>query len=233
MEQPPVSRPRILLTGFGAFPGAPFNPTRALVARLARTRRPALADVTIVHHVFEVAYAAVDRDLPMLIRRHRPDAILMFGLATRTPFLRVETRARDTVTGLWPDAAGMRGGGRRIVEGGPATLSFGAHVGRLWRAALAAGADARLSRDAGRYLCNYLSFRALVAARAADGPRLVAFIHVPPVTRTGLHRAARGRTVTTRELQRAGDALVMAVVGETRRRLLAGPGGRDDHARSR
>ena len=98
---------------------------------------------------------------------------------------------------------------------------------------LAAGADARLSRDAGRYLCNYLSFRALVAARAADGPRLVAFIHVPPVTRTGLHRAARGRTVTMRELQRAGDALVMAVVGETRRRLLAGPGGRDDHARFR
>jgi len=53
------------------------------------------------------------------------------------------------------------------------------------------------------------------------------------VTRTGLHRAARGRTVTMRELQRAGDALVMAVVGETRRRLLAGPGGRDDHAQSR
>ena len=35
----------ILVTGFGPFPGAPFNPTGPLVERLARLRRPALADV--------------------------------------------------------------------------------------------------------------------------------------------------------------------------------------------
>jgi len=28
---------RILITGFGPFPGAPFNPTQPLVARLLRT----------------------------------------------------------------------------------------------------------------------------------------------------------------------------------------------------
>ena len=35
---------RVLITGFAAFPGAPYNPTPALVDALAKTRRPALAD---------------------------------------------------------------------------------------------------------------------------------------------------------------------------------------------
>ncbi len=38
---------RILITGFGPFPGAPFNPTEPLVARLLRLRRPALGDVEL------------------------------------------------------------------------------------------------------------------------------------------------------------------------------------------
>jgi pyroglutamyl-peptidase len=40
----------ILVTGFGPFPGAPFNPTGPLVERLARLRRPALANTKIVLH---------------------------------------------------------------------------------------------------------------------------------------------------------------------------------------
>src|SRR3954451_10637451 len=95
---------RILITGFGAFPGAPFNPTQALVARLVRLRRPAFDDVEFSGHIFPVTYKAVDRDLPQLLARYRPNALLMFGLATRTRHLRVETRARNAVTMLWPDA---------------------------------------------------------------------------------------------------------------------------------
>src|SRR5262245_45078635 len=59
--------PTILVTGFGPFPGAPFNPTMPLVGRLARLRRPALADIKIVPHIFPTSYAAVDRELPRLI----------------------------------------------------------------------------------------------------------------------------------------------------------------------
>ena len=73
----------ILVTGFGPFPGAPFNPTGPLVERLARLRRLALANEKFVLHIFPTSYAAVDRDLPKLIARHRPDALLMFGLAPR------------------------------------------------------------------------------------------------------------------------------------------------------
>jgi len=40
-------KPRILITGFGAFPGAPYNPTMPLVERLMRLRRPAFDDVEL------------------------------------------------------------------------------------------------------------------------------------------------------------------------------------------
>ena len=57
----------ILITGFGPFPGAPFNPTGALVTELARRRIPALRHIRRVAHVFATSYAAVDRELPALL----------------------------------------------------------------------------------------------------------------------------------------------------------------------
>jgi pyroglutamyl-peptidase len=55
---------RILITGFGPFPGAPFNPSAALAKALTRRRRPALAGIERATHIFATTYASVDRDLP-------------------------------------------------------------------------------------------------------------------------------------------------------------------------
>src|SRR5262249_61920962 len=96
----------VLITGFGPFPGAPFNPTEGLVRRLGARRRPALAEVERITHVFRTSYEAVDDDLPRLIARHRPAVLLMFGLAARSPHLRIETQARNAVSALVPDAGG-------------------------------------------------------------------------------------------------------------------------------
>ena len=115
---------RILITGFGPFPGAPYNPTQPLVARLLRLRRPALGDVELSGHIFPVTYNAVDRQLPELLATRRPQALLMFGLANRTPFVRIETRARNAITTLWPDAdqARIRKGS---IAGGTDAMMFG------------------------------------------------------------------------------------------------------------
>src|SRR6266436_3174526 len=95
---------KILITGFGPFPGAPVNPTEPLVAALTRRRHP--ADVRRVGHVFRVSYETVDRELPALLKREQPDALVMFGLAGRTRHLRVETLARNALTRTVPDAGG-------------------------------------------------------------------------------------------------------------------------------
>ncbi|HVV40234.1 MAG TPA: pyroglutamyl-peptidase I [Nitrobacter sp.] len=205
---------RILITGFGPFPGAPFNPTMPLVKRLAALRRPALDGVTVATHIFHVAYATVDRDLPRLLAVHRPQALLMFGLAARTPYLRIETRARNAVTTIWPDSDGTRVR-RSAIAGTADALTFGPHMPKLLRAAQATGIDARASRDAGSYLCNYLSWRAIEATRKAGGPALAAFIHVPPLARDGT--AARGRsTMTLEQLVDAGEAMLLEMVKAAR-----------------
>src|SRR5947207_13505409 len=111
---------RILITGFGPFPGAPFNPTQPLVARLLRLRRPAFADIELSGHIFPVTYKAVDGELPQIVAEHRPHGLLMFGVANREPYVRIETRARNAITMLWPDANDCRGRNRSMKGGAEA-----------------------------------------------------------------------------------------------------------------
>jgi pyroglutamyl-peptidase len=213
-----TNRLRILITGFQAFPGAPFNPTPRLVERLMQLRRPALADVERIAHIFPVTYAAVDAQLPDLIARHRPDALLMFGLAARTPFLRIETRARNAITTLWPDDEGRRAKRLdKIAPGGAAATLFGPHTTQLLKAAQDSGVWAVSSRDAGRYLCNYLSWRAIECVAHNGGPRLAAFIHVPLVPRDAAHARSRQRHVTFEQMVDAGEAILMETIRQTRR----------------
>ena len=207
---------RILITGFGPFPGAPYNPTQPLVARLTRLRRPAFSDVELSSHIFPVTYKAVDRELPLAVAKHRPHALLMFGLASRTGYVRVETRARNAVTMLWPDAAQTHARKGSISDGAGAKM-FGPHTAKLLRAAVGTGLDARASRDAGSYLCNYLSWRAIEAVNADNGPRLAAFVHIPPLARGGAVRRRGMPRITLEELVDAGEAMLLEMVRLARR----------------
>ena len=209
---------RILISGFGPFPGAPYNPTQPLVARLLRLRRPALGDVELAGHIFPVTYGDVDRQLPELLARHRPHALLMFGLASRTAHVRVETRARNAVSVLWPDA-GHTLICKGSISGGADAKMFGSYTARLLRAAMATGVDIRASRDAGSYLCNYLSWRAIEATHRDDGPNLAAFVHVPLIAR-GAQRSGATHRVTLEELVDAGEAMLLEMVKLTRRARL-------------
>jgi pyroglutamyl-peptidase len=210
-----MTKLRILVTGFEPFPGAPFNPTQPLVARLTKLRRPALDDVELTSHIFPVTYSAVDRQLAELLGKHQPQALLMFGLAARTTFLRIETRARNAVTMLWPDAehARVRKGS---IAGGADAMTFGPHTERLLRAALGTGIDARTSNSAGSYLCNYLSWRAIEATMREKGPHLASFVHVPLLARDGSAQAKGDSRITLDELVDAGEAMLMEMVRLTR-----------------
>jgi pyroglutamyl-peptidase len=72
---------------------------------------------------------------------------------------------------------------------------------------------AALSHDAGRYICNYLCWRAAEAA-GAGALRLAAFIHVPRVRRAQVHRRRPGLTLD--DLARAGEAIVRTALAAAR-----------------
>ena len=202
---------RVLITGFGPFPGAPFNPSAALAKALARRRRPALAGIERATHVFATTYASVDRDLPKLLKQ-KPDIVLMFGVAGRRHQLCIETQARNAVSLLFPDAGGHRPCHGVIKLHGPPTLTGNAPFARL---AGAAGTKARLSRDAGRYLCNYVYWRALEQVR--DARPLVQFVHIPPVGTKPLPRRRSKRPPTLAQLLKPAEALLIALIAASRR----------------
>jgi len=205
----------VLVTGFGPFPGAPFNPTGPLVTRLAHLRRPAIADAKIITHIFPTSYTAVDEQLPKLIAKHKPDALLMFGLATRAKTLRVESRARNSVA-LIPDVTGTTTRHIVIRMGAPASCSLPSPTQKLLGVLRGAQVPVRPSRDAGRYLCNYLCWQAAEAARKKR-PRLAAFVHVPQVWR-GAKPKERGKAqLSLDDLVRAGSRAMAAMVAEARR----------------
>lgn len=205
---------RVVLVGFGPFPGAPFNPSAHLVKALARRRRPALASADLSLHIFPTSYAAVDRDLPALFAT-RPDVILIFGLAGRRRELCIETRARNAVSVLFPDVDGYRPARAVISPARPPALRGRAPFCDLLGALHGISFPARLSRDAGRYLCNYAYWGAL--ERAGDGPPLVQFIHIPPV-RFGARKLRRGRPLPPfSRLVAAAEALLIALIAASRR----------------
>jgi pyroglutamyl-peptidase len=217
MRAPGQNRPlTVLITGFGPFPTAPFNPTQALVATLARTRRPALADTKIVTHIFRTSYATVDRELPKLLAEHRPDVLLMFGLAARTPYVRIETQARTARSRLLSDADGT-------LDAVASSTSAPALSGRapmipLLLAARRTGMDVRLSRNAGRYLCNHLYRRALESG-ASERPGIAVFVHVPKVARGAMarRRSTCRPAIMAADLVRVGRALLPILISAARK----------------
>jgi pyroglutamyl-peptidase len=211
----------VLITGFGRFPGAPCNPTELLVSRLARMRRPALSGVRSALHVFPTSYAAVDTQLPALVAEHRPAAIVMFGLAGRTKGIRVEMLARNRTAQVFADIDGV------VPKRGAIKLRAGALRGRapfarLVAAARATGLPARLSRDAGAYLCNYGYWRALETALQPAGPAIVVFVHVPGL-RTGARRNGHSISPTLAQLTRAAQAIVVAAAAAAKSAAAARP----------
>jgi pyroglutamyl-peptidase len=203
---------KVLITGFGRFPGAPFNPSTPLARALAKRRRPAFEGIRRVLHIFEVSYAAVDRDLPKLIATHQPDIILMFGLARRTAHVRIETRARNAKSLLFPDASGFQPDQRDIARGKP-PLFGRAPFARLLGASRKSRVPTRLSRDAGRYLCNYIYWRALEPSRSGT---LAQFIHIPWVPLVK-RRPGRKKRVTHAALARSGETILLALLAAYRR----------------
>lgn len=204
----PISGPiRVLVTGFGAFPGARSNPTAALVGALQRDRpRLARLGIELVLEILPVAYAEVAPRLESLGAAHRPEAILHFGLAARRKRISIETRAVNRVSRFRRDAAAAMAERGVVLPGFPLHLraTFGAV--EIAAALRRAGIDGHLSNNAGKYVCNQTLFLSLARSDAAQ----IGFIHVPRLAR-GHPRGCAARDRPTRD-DLTHDDLIRATI---------------------
>ena len=198
-------RPRLLIVGFGPFPRVPHNPSGVLARRIAalpRLRRVLGGSPRCL--VMRTAYAAIPAELEPALAEN-PDAVLMIGVATRAKRVRVEFRARNRASRLFPDVGGRAAGRLMLDPGGPADRRSAAAARALvtlWRC----GLDATASRDAGRYLCNASYYRALADQR----PTI--FLHIPPFPRLDRQRR-NGGARKRRPVEVWADAFARVALG--------------------
>lgn len=172
-------RPRILVTGFSAFPGAPVNPTERLILEL-QARRPAFqkaGDVSFA--ILDVDYARLPVALSHLAMAGQPDIAIHFGLSAEAHGFTLERCARN-IFGSKPDNAGRAPTEARICVG-PDILASTLPLERLHEALVARGLPVSWSDDAGGYLCNYLFYLSRSGSIMEFAPEMSGFIHVPPL----------------------------------------------------
>jgi pyroglutamyl-peptidase len=168
----------VLVTGFGAFPGAPKNPTQSLMKALApHEGRLARLGIRLERRVLPVVYGEIGPKLKALMAELAPDAVLHFGLASRRKAINIETRAVNRLTMLHPDATGRRSDQRQVLPGSSYVRSSKLPT-RGWDSSLRrAGFTSVVSIDAGDYVCNQTFYLSLAMAEGTH--RQVGFIHVP------------------------------------------------------
>lgn len=160
-----MSVPRIVVTGFGPFPGVPENPSEVLALRIAARQIPG-----VEVHLLPTVWRACETMGETLAGARRA---LMFGVSGRARRIHYERVARADVADLF-DAAW------HLPTERPASSRYTAlDVTVLARAARAAGYPVVESANAGHYICN-----AAYGAALTRVPETL-FVHIPQPTRFG------------------------------------------------
>lgn len=169
-----MTQPRLLVCGFGSFPAAPRNPSATVIEALSAAGWSPM-HVETDYLTLPVSWT---NSVPLILDalRARPaDAVLVVGVATSADAFRVETLGRNRASRAAPDHDGGTWEGSVIAAEGPGVIASTAPTEDVLEALVQANLPARLSDDAGDYLCNFTLY-SLLAAEAA--PK-VGFLHVP------------------------------------------------------
>lgn len=193
--------PRVLVTGFGPFPGVAENPSAWLAETLAA--EPPRLDAEFHARVVPTAWQAAEL-MPQLYDSLQPHVMIHFGVSERANAFRIERSAHNRAA-LRADASQALPAGRVIHAEGPDRLDTELPAGRLAAHLRTSGLPAVTSRSAGSYLCNFLYYHSLDWARRQPEPRLALFVHVPPLS-------GQGGTFSAEDLLRGAHETVRFVL---------------------
>jgi len=176
-----MSKPGILLTGFGPFPGVENNPTAAICKALDAS---SIGGLSIQSAIFEVCFESIGQQLSQVWIEDPPQRVVLLGVAVDRESIGIETRAVNRCQSQRPDAMGfVPQENRGLSTAHP--LDFELHckmdTEALVRGLNQEGFPAESSDDAGRYLCNGVYFHALAKASESLIPVGCVFVHLPQV----------------------------------------------------
>jgi pyroglutamyl-peptidase len=195
----------ILVTGFEPFGGETVNASWEAAQRVDGWRH---GEYTAVARLLPCAYDASVKEIIRAIEALRPEAVLMTGQAARRAVVCVERFARNLDDAATPDNDGALRRALRISRGAPERLEAAAPVRAIARAIKEAGIPARVSRNAGGFVCNHLYFGALQYLRDKRSTTRAVFVHLPVTPEQTLQGASAKRLTAAK----AAEALRAAAV---------------------
>lgn len=172
------TKPNVLFTGFSVFPGAPVNPTEALVRELRNQPGDVGDNCTFRTEVLDVDYSSIGNQLADVAEEFAPDIAIHFGLAAEATGFRLEKLARNVAATDRPDNIGNYSGGT-IVGSGPSQFESTLPRTNIFDALTRSGLPATLDDQAGDYLCNAVFYLSRSGQCGAFSPNMSGFIHVP------------------------------------------------------
>lgn len=213
-----MAAPRVLITGFGPFPGVSDNPSAWLAETLAA--REAESDCRLQAEILPTEWDRVAALTPELYETVQPRIIVHFGLCRSAQGFRIERSAHNRVFAR-ADMSGALPRARTIHPQGPDRLDTDFPITPLATHLKAHGIAAAPSHSAGRYLCNFLYYRALTWAAQQETPTTALFVHVP-------QRSTHGGPFSEEDLLHGAEetlrfALDCVDVQKNERQISAGP----------
>ena len=207
----------ILVTGFEPFGGEAVNASWEAAQRLEGWRH---GDTVAVARLLPCAYGASVKKLISAIETLRPNALLMTGQAARRGVVCVERFGRNLDDASAPDNDGALRRGLRISRAAPDWLEAAAPVRTIARAIHEAGIPARVSRNAGAFVCNHLYFGTLQYLSEKRSAIPAVFVHLP-VTPEQAPPGASAKRLTPIEAADALRAAAAAMVDRTEESVAA------------
>lgn len=172
------SKPAVVLTGFGPFPGVPRNASAELVREVAKIAARRHRDLSFVTEVLPVSWSTAPAFVVDLLSQYRPLVALHFGVSARASEFVIETRAFNS-TGDVADQSGACAGPGALIAGDRPQRTVTLPVQRVLEALHTGGFPANTSSDPGRYLCNAVLYHSLRQGARAEPRRKTGFIHIP------------------------------------------------------
>lgn len=180
----------ILVTGFEPFGGETVNASWEAAQRLEGWRRGQFAAVA---RLLPCAYDASVIEFIRAIETLRPDSVLLVGQAARRAAVSVERFARNLDDAAAPDNRGALRRAVKIAGGAPERLEATAPVREIAGAIREAGFPARVSTNAGGFVCNHLYFSALRHLSGLGRATRAVFLHLPATPEQTPPRASTTR----------------------------------------
>jgi pyroglutamyl-peptidase len=170
-----------LLLGFNEFLDWGLNPARITVETL-QSDSTFVAEVGLIAEVLPTEFDAAGRRVVQLITEHRPDVVIVVGMAAGRPGVSLERVALNLNDTNKPDNAGKAPRGSQIIADGPLAYWSTLPLLHLAEKLASQGIPAQITNFAGTFVCNHTFYLARHTIESLDLATPCGLVHIPLMT---------------------------------------------------